>query len=337
MSAIQTMMPPVRYADVNGIRMAYYEAGPEGEGIPLVFCHGFPELAFSWRHQVKAMSDAGRWVIAPDQRGYGLTDAPAEVESYALENLCADLVALLDHKGIEKAIFVGHDWGGFVVWYMAIRHPDRVAGVIGMNTPFNERAPLDPIEIMRSRLGERMYIVHFQTPGEADAVLDRDVRKTMNLFMKRPLDIPGAPVDAGAGFAAERKPGDPSLFALVDMLEVYDAAGDPRPPLLTDDEFEAFVETFERTGFTGGINWYRNFTRNWHASKGLEHRVYQPSLMIMAEKDAVLPPSAADGMEALIPDLEKQLVLGSGHWTQQEEPEAVNRIMLDWLGRRFPL
>ena len=337
MSAITAMMPPVQYADVNGIRMAYYEAGPQGEGVPLVFCHGWPELAFSWRHQIKALSEAGRWVIAPDQRGYGLTDAPAEVESYALENLCADLVALLDHKGIEKAIFVGHDWGGFVVWYMAIRHPDRVAGVIGMNTPFNERAPLDPIEIMRSRLGERMYIVHFQTPGEADAVLDRDVRKTMNLFMKRPFDMPGAPVDAGAGFAAERKPGDPSLFALVDMLEVYDAAGDPRPPLLTDEEFEAFVETFERTGFTGGINWYRNFTRNWHASKDLEHRVHQPSLMIMAEKDAVLPPSAADGMEALIPDLEKQLVLGSGHWTQQEEPEAVNRIMLDWLGRRFPL
>ncbi|MDP2260862.1 MAG: alpha/beta hydrolase [Caulobacter sp.] len=337
MSAIQTMMPPVRYADINGIRMAYYEAGPEGQGVPLVFCHGFPELAFSWRHQIKAMSEAGRWVIAPDQRGYGLTDAPAEVESYALENLCADLVALLDLKGIKKAIFVGHDWGGFVVWYMAIRHPDRVAGVIGMNTPFNERAPLDPIEIMRSRLGERMYIVHFQTPGEADAVLDRDVRKTMNLFMKRPLDIPGAPPEAGAGFATERKPGDPSLFALVDMLQVYDPAGDPRPPLLTDEEFEAFVETFERTGFTGGINWYRNFTRNWHASKDLEHRVHQPSLMIMAEKDAVLPPSAADGMEALIPDLEKQLVLGSGHWTQQEEPEQVNRLMLDWLDRRFPL
>ena len=97
------------------------------------------------------------------------------------------------------------------------------------------------------------------------------------------------------------------------------------------------METFERTGFTGGINWYRNFTRNWHSSKDLEHRVHQPSLMIMAEKDAVLPPSSADGMEALIPDLEKQLVLGSGHWTQQEEPEQVNRLMLDWLDRRFPL
>jgi pimeloyl-ACP methyl ester carboxylesterase len=159
----------------------------------------------------------------------------------------------------------------------------------------------------------------------------------MNLFMKRPLDIPGAPVDAGAGFAAERKPGDPSLFALVDMLEVYDAAGDPRPPLLTDEEFEAFVETFERTGFTGGINWYRNFTRNWHAAEHVEHRVRQPSLMVMAEKDAVLPPSSADGMEAICDDLEKVLIEGSGHWTQQEKPEEVNRALLAWLDKRFPL
>ncbi len=333
MSAITAMMPPVQYADVNGIRMAYYEAGPQGEGVPLVFCHGWPELAFSWRHQIKALSEAGRWVIAPDQRGYGLTDAPAEVESYALENLCADLVALLDAKGIKKAIFVGHDWGGFVVWYMAMRHPDRVAGVIGLNTPFNERAPVDPIAIMRARLGERMYIVHFQTPGEADAVLNANVRKAMNFFMKRPMDMPAAP---SAGFATERKPGDPSAFAIVDMLEAYDPSVDPRETLMTEAEFDALVETYERTGFTGGINWYRNFTRNWHASEGLEHRVRQPSLMIMAEKDAVLPPSAADGMENLIPDLEKQLVLGSGHWTQQEEPEQVNRLILDWLDRRFP-
>lgn len=333
MSALTAMMPPVQYADVNGIRMAYYEAGPQGEGVPLVFCHGFPELAFSWRHQIKALSEAGRWVIAPDQRGYGLTDRPDAVESYDIENLCADLVALLDHKGIAKAIFVGHDWGGFIVWYMAIRHPDRVAGVIGLNTPFNERAPVDPIAIMRKRMGDRMYIVHFQTPGEADAVLNADARKVMDMFLRRPIDMPGA----SQGFATERKEGDPSLFAMVDAIAAYDPAGDPRPYFLTDDEFETFVETFERTGFTGGINWYRNFTRNWQRSEGLEHRVRQPSLMIMAEMDAVLPPSSADGMENLISDLEKQLVTGSGHWTQQEEPEQVNRIMLDWLGRRFPL
>ena len=335
MSAIDTMMPPVRYAEVNGIRMAYYEAGPEGRGAPLVFCHGFPELAFSWRHQIKAMSDAGRWVIAPDQRGYGLTEAPEAVESYDIEHLCADLVALLDAKGVQKAIFVGHDWGGIVVWQMALRHPDRVAGVIGLNTPFNPRPPVDPIAIMRKRLGERMYIVHFQTPGEADAALDADVRKAMEFFMKRPLELPDAP--AGAGFATERKEGDPSVFPLVDLLAAYEPAVDPRPRLLTDAEMDVFVESFERSGFTGGINWYRNFTRNWERSEGLKDHVPQPSLMVMAEKDAVLPPSSADGMEQFIPDLEKQLVTGSGHWTQQEEPEQVNRIMLDWLNRRFPL
>jgi len=331
MSAIESMMPPVQYAEVNGIRMAYYEAGPR-KGVPILFCHGFPELAFSWRHQIKALSEAGRWVIAPDQRGYGLTDRPESVESYDLEHLCGDLVALLDHMGVEKAIFCGHDWGGFVVWYMGIRYPERVAGVIGLNTPFQPRAPADPIAIMRARLGPRMYIVHFQTPGEADAVLDANTRKVMDFFLRRPIDMPVA----SAGFATERKEGDPSAFAMVDMLEAYDPSVDPRPYFLTDDEFEAYVETFERTGFTGGINWYRNFTRNWHASEHLEFRVRQPSLMIMAEKDAVLPPSSADGMEAIVDDLEKVLIKDSGHWTQQEEPEAVNRAMLEWLGRRFP-
>ncbi|MBX3478763.1 MAG: alpha/beta hydrolase [Caulobacter sp.] len=333
MSAIETMMPPVQYAEVNGIRMAYYEAGPK-TGVPIIFSHGFPELAFSWRHQIKALADAGRWVVAPDQRGYGLTDQPEEVTSYDLETLCADLVALMDHIGAPKAIFCGHDWGGFVVWYMAIRHPDRVAGVISLNTPFQPRAPADPIAIMRKRLGERMYIVHFQTPGEADAVLNANPRKVMDFFLRSPIDMPG---EASAGFATERKEGDPSAFAMVDMLEAWGPEFDPRPFFLSDAEFEAYVETFERTGFTGGINWYRNFTRNWIAAETIEHRVRQPSLMVMAEKDAVLPPSSADGMEAICDDLEKTLIKGSGHWTQQEKPAETNAALLDWLGRRFPL
>jgi pimeloyl-ACP methyl ester carboxylesterase len=332
MSAIETMMPPVQYADVNGIRMAYYEAGPK-KGVPVVFCHGFPELAFSWRHQVKALSEAGRWVIAPDQRGYGLTDRPEEVTSYDLDTLCADLVALLDHVGAPKAIFCGHDWGGFVVWYMAIKHPGRVAGVISLNTPFQPRAAFDPIAIMRNRLGERMYIVHFQTPGEADAVLNADARLVMDFFMRRPLDNP----PPSAGFAQERKPGDPSAFAMIDAIQAWDPATDPREFFLTDEEFDAFAETFQRTGFTGGINWYRNFTRNWHNAEHVEHRVRQPSLMVMAEKDAVLPPSSADGMEKIIDDLDKVLIEGSGHWTQQEKPVEVSRALLDWLDRRFPL
>ncbi|MEO7027489.1 MAG: alpha/beta hydrolase, partial [Caulobacteraceae bacterium] len=244
-----------------------------------------------------------------------------------------------DHLGLEKAIFCGHDWGGIVVWQMPLLHPDRVAGVIGVNTPFMARPPADPIAIMRRRFGEAMYIVHFQKPGEADAILAADVAKTMSFFMRRPP--PGMPPASGGLSASvltdgvEAKGG--SAFALVEMLKGYDPAHDTRPKFLTDDEMAAFVETFQRTGFTGGINWYRNFTRNWERSAGRSDRVSVPALMLMAEKDAVLPPSAADGMEAYVADLEKVLISDSGHWTQQEQPEAVNRALLGWLDRRFPI
>ena len=334
MSALETDMPPVQYADLGDIRMAYYETGPRG-GTPTVFCHGFPELAFSWRHQLKALAAAGRHAIAPDQRGYGLTSRPEPVEAYDIVHLTDDLVRLLDHLKLEKAVFCGHDWGGVVVWQMPLRHPDRVAGVIALNTPFAPRGQFDPIEVMRRRLGEEMYIVHFQKPGEADAVLGRDPARTMGFFMRRPL--PGAAPGASAGLATERKPGDPSAFPLVRVLEAYDPAVDPRETFLTPAEMDAFVETFRRTGFTGGINWYRNFSRNWRLSERLPNQVTAPALMVMAELDAVLPPSAADGMEAYVPDLEKALIKGSGHWTQQEAPEATSRVILDWLARRFPV
>ena len=333
MSALETMMPAPQVADLGDVKLAYYEAGPH-QGVPIVFCHGFPELAFSWRHQLKACAEAGRWAIAPDQRGYGLTSRPEAVEDYDISHLCGDLVRLLDHLGGEKAVFCGHDWGGFVVWQMGLLHPDRTAGVIGLNTPFTPRGPVDPIEVMRQRLGEEMYIVHFQKPGEADAVLAKDVAKTMSFFLRRPAPGTG---DVGAGFATERKPGDPSAFPLVNILQAYDPAFDPREQFLTPEELAVFVETFTRTGFTGGINWYRNFTRNWRLSEGVEQKVKVPSLMVMAELDAVLPPSAADGMEAFVPDLEKALIKGSGHWTQQEKPDDASRVILDWLARRFPV
>lgn len=332
MSALETDMPPVQYAELGDVRLAYYDTGP-APGTPVVFCHGFPELAFSWRHQLKAFAAAGRRAIAPDQRGYGLSSRPDAVEAYDIVHLTDDLVRLLDHLKIEKAVFCGHDWGGIIVWQMPLRHPDRVAGVIGLNTPFAPRGQFDPIEVMRRRLGEEMYIVHFQKPGEADAVLGRDPERTMRFFMRSPL----AGAAPSAGLATERKPGDPSAFALVSVLEAYDPAFDPRGSFLSEAELAVFVESFRRTGFTGGINWYRNFTRNWRLAEGLPTQVTQPSLMVMAELDAVLPPSAADGMEAHVADLEKALIKGSGHWTQQEKPEETNRVILDWLARRFPV
>jgi pimeloyl-ACP methyl ester carboxylesterase len=292
-----------------------------------VLCHGWPELAFSWRHQIKALREAGIRVIAPDQRGYGATDRPEAVEDYDLEHLTGDLVGLLDHREIDKAIFVGHDWGGFVVWAMALRHVDRVAGVVGLNTPHWNRSPIDPIEGMRQRFGDTMYIVQFQDPArEPDRIFNSRVEQTFDAFMRKPL-----PQSEASPSGAEPK----INLAFPQMIAAYDAKFDTRTPILSAEEKKVFVDTFSRTGFTGGINWYRNFSRNWQRSAGIDHTIRVPSLMIMAEHDRVLPPSAADGMEKLVPDLERYLVRDSGHWTQQEQPAEVSRKLIEWRRRRF--
>jgi pimeloyl-ACP methyl ester carboxylesterase len=329
-----TEMPPLQFAQTNGIRMGYYDAGPKTDTPPVILCHGWPELAFSWRHQIKALSEAGIRVIAPDQRGYGATDRPEPVEAYDMEHLTGDLVGLLDHLKIDKAIFVGHDWGGFVVWQMPLRHPDRVAGVVGVNTPHWDRAPADPIELFRQRFGDSMYIVQFQHPArEPDRIFGSRVEQTFDAFMRKPLPRKEEPSsgDAVAGVGASPK----TNLAFSQMIAAYDVRKDPRTPILTAEEKQVFVDTFSKTGFTGGINWYRNFTRNWQRAAGLDHHVKVPSLMIMAELDAVLPPSAADGMEKIIPDLEKYLVRDSGHWTQQEKPAEVSAKLIEWRKKRF--
>ncbi|HEY8572564.1 alpha/beta hydrolase [Phenylobacterium sp.] len=325
MSALETMMPPVQHASVNGVELAYYEAGPR-TGTPIVLCHGFPELAFSWRHQIKALADAGRWVIAPDQRGYGLSSRPEAVADYDMAHLTGDLVGLLDHLGAEKAVFCGHDWGGIVVWQLPLLHPQRVAGVIGLNTPFMPRPPADPIAIFRARFGPDMYIVWFQTPDEPEQVLGADVEKTMRFFMRKPRALQAAAQPAEGG----------STFAFKEMLARFDPS-DEGAQFLRPDELAVFVEAFQRTGFGGGVNWYRNFTRNWEQAEGTLQRIDGvPCLMITAELDAVLTPAMAEHMPLVVGDLEMHMVKGSGHWTQQEKPEEVSGLILDWLGRRFP-
>ncbi|MGC2316782.1 MAG: alpha/beta hydrolase, partial [Bradyrhizobium sp.] len=219
-------MPPLQFAQTNGIRMGYYEAGPKTDTPPVILCHGWPEIAFSWRHQIKALGAAGIRVIAPDQRGYGATDRPEALESYDIEHLTGDLVGLLDHLKIDKAIFAGHDWGGFIVWQMPLRHIDRVAGVVGINTPHTDRAPADPIELLRRRFGEQMYIVQFQDPARgADKIFDSRVEQTFDAFMRKP--VPRAdPTPAEAPIAGVGA--SPRLnLAFPQMIEGYDAKHDP--------------------------------------------------------------------------------------------------------------
>lgn len=319
--------PEQRYIDTNGIRMAIYEAGPE-DGVPIVLCHGFPELGYSWRHQIPALAKAGFRVIAPDQRGYGNTGGPKGPEAvplYDMEHLTGDLVGMLDVLGIDKAIFCGHDWGGMVVWQMPLRHPDRVAGVIGVNTPFIPRGPIDPIAGMRMVFGEDMYIVFFQKFGVAEKMFEADVARSMR-FWYRKSAMKLADFDA---LPAEQK-----NFSFLKTFDADESTW-PGQPLLTSEELDYYTGAFRKSGFEGGINWYRNFTRNWQQSEGQIEKVDSPCLMISAADDIVLRPEMTIGMEQYVPDLEKHVIPDCGHWTQSEKPQELNALMIDWLKRRF--
>lgn len=319
--------PEPYYVKTNGLDMAVYEEGPK-DGVPVILCHGFPEIAYSWRHQLPALAKAGFRAIAPDQRGYGNTGGPKGPDAiplYDMKHLTGDLVGLLDALGLEKAIFAGHDWGGFVVWQMPLMHPDRVAGVIGVNTPFIPRGPIDPIEGMRMVFGEDMYIVFFQKYGEAEKLLGADVARSMR-FWYRKSSMTLAEFDA--------RPASEKNLAFLKAFQADESTwgGDQ---LLTKEEFDTYVRAFEKSGYEGGINWYRNFSRNWRQSEGIAEKVNVPGLMISAADDYVLRPSMADGMEQYVPDLEKHVIANCGHWTQSEQPDALNALMVDWLKRRF--
>jgi pimeloyl-ACP methyl ester carboxylesterase len=311
-----------RVVAANGIQIAVTE---QGEGPAVVLCHGFPELAYSWRHQLPALAAGGFRAIAPDQRGYGGTDRPAEVTAYDIHHLTGDLVGLLDALGIERAVFAGHDWGGLVTWSMPLFHPTRTAGVIGVNTPYFPRSPAPPVALFRAMFGEDHYIVHFQRPGEADRALARDVRRVFTQLVRS-----GVPLEEAMRHGL-RPDGRPKT--LVDAVFGDEAPG----RLLLDDEALAvYVRAFERSGFTGGINWYRNMDRNWETTAHLDGaRIEVPALMVTAEHDPVLRPEMAEPMRGLVPDLEIAMIRGCGHWTQQETPAELNRLMLDWLTRRF--
>jgi pimeloyl-ACP methyl ester carboxylesterase len=306
--------------------MAYYECGPR-TGTPVIFCHGFPEIAYSWRHQLKAMEAAGRWAIAPDLRGFGLTSRPDPIDAYDMEHLTSDLAGLLDHLEVEKAVFCGHDWGGIVVWQMPLLQPDRVSGVIALNTPFFRRGPVHPIEGLRASFGDQTYVLEFQEPGVSDALFARDVGLALRFIFRGP----GSVVD---GRNPQSPGGSRNDFAA--RLAEYDPGADP-DQVLSDAEMQVFVDSFEKSGFTGGLNWYRNLGRNWERGAHLPRRIDgMPCLMILAEKDDVLTPALAEGMDQVIGDLETVLLAGVGHWSQQEQPERVNAHLLDWLDRRFP-
>jgi pimeloyl-ACP methyl ester carboxylesterase len=302
----------------NGISMHVIE---QGTGPLVVLCHGFPELAHAWRHQISALAEAGYRAVAPDQRGYGGSDRPADVASYDVVHLCEDLLGLLDSMGEERAVFVGHDWGAAVVWQLSTYAPERVRAVVGMSVPFIPRAPVPPVAILDALAGDAfMYIVYFQQVGPADVELAADPRRTLlRVLWSMSGDAPSGSMRrlprAGTGF----------LDAMSDPLGI--------PSWLTEADLDLLVSEFARTGFTGGLNWYRNLDKNWEITEGLARaKVTQPAMFVAGERDRILRMTPPEIMDGWVEDLRGSIIVpGAGHWIQQERPDEVNAALLGFL------
>ena len=313
-------MPEVneRTIRTNGVELHVVEAGT---GTPVVLAHGFPELAYSWRHQVPALAAEGCRVIAPDQRGYGRSSRPGAIGDYDIEHLVGDLVGMLDELGEERAVFVGHDWGSMVVSNLVMLAPERVLAIVNMSVPFLPRAPMPPVQMMRNAFSDSFfYIVYFQDPGVADAELAADPARTMRRLL---ADVSTAEDDAP----------DPAAFAndgrgFVDRLPEPDAL----PDWLSQDELDHYVDEFSRTGFTGGLNWYRNMDRNWSLTERVAGaKVEVPSLFIGGALDPVLRMTPPENfLDSLTDHRGTVRIEGAGHWVQQQKPDEVNAAL-----RRF--
>lgn len=313
-----------RRVSTNGVDLHLYDAGPE-DGPVVVLAHGFPELAYSWRHQIPALASAGYRVLAPDQRGYGRSTRPEAIEAYDIVHLTDDLLGLLDDVGADDAVFVGHDWGSMVVWQQALLNPDRVRGVVGMSVPFMPRAPMPPVQMMRAIFADNFfYIVYFQEPGVADAELARDTATTMRKLLCGVAVRDGE--DAAAAAAA---------MAAADGRGFVERMPEPEsiPDWITQEEIDTYTCEFQRTGFTGGINWYRNMDRNWELTPQLDGaHVTMPSAFIGGSADPVLVMSPPDDQSPFLDDFRgSTIVPGAGHWVQQETPGPVNAALLTFL------
>ena len=315
-----------RILDTNGIRMHVAE---QGEGPLVVLCHGFPESWYSWRHQLPALAAAGFHAVAPDMRGYGRTDAPEEIERYSMLHLVGDIVGVLDALGSETAVIVGHDWGAPVAWHAALLRPDRFRGVIALSVPYRPRGSVRPTTAMPRTDSTVFYQLYFQEPGVAEAELGRAPRVTLRrLLYSSSGDAPGRGAPGAADVGMVPRTGG-----------FLDQAADPAvlPGWLTEADLDVFSEEFSRTGFRGGLNWYRNIDRNWELlAPYAGASVTVPALYMAGDRDLVVKFRGVDqviaNLSRFVPQLRKTIMLpGCGHWTQQERPQEVNAAMIEFL------
>ena len=308
-----------RVIDTNGVQLRTLEAGRPGDPL-VVLAHGFPELGYSWRHQLPALAAAGFHVLAPDQRGYGRSSRPSAVEAYSIVELTADLVGLLDGAGADRAVFVGHDWGSIVAWALPLLHPGRVAAVAGLAGPPVPRPSRPPTAAWRRKFADHFfYILYFQEPGVADADLARDPATTMRRTLAGRLRN-------AAEAAVMARPGPEGY---VERLPEPDRL----PDWLSERELDYYIAEFTRTGFTGALNWYRNFDRNWELTADTPATtITAPAMFLAGTNDPVLSFTRTDRYAEVVSGPYRQLLIdGAGHWVQQERPAEVNDALLDFL------
>jgi pimeloyl-ACP methyl ester carboxylesterase len=310
-----------REIQTNGIRTHLAEAG---SGPLVVLLHGFPESWYSWRHQLTSLANAGFHAVAPDQRGYGHSDRPEPIEAYSIFHLVGDVIGLLDALGEQHAVVVGHDWGALVAWHTALFRPDRVRGVAALSVPYRPRPDRPPLTILRNVGGEHFYQIYFQEPGLAEADLGRNIRASIRGLLY------GASGQNPTIMDTQVRPG----VGLLGGLRVPEQL----PDWLTEADVDFYVGEFQRTGFRGGLNWYRNSDRNWELTAPWAGApVGVPALYVVGDRDVVyhFPGGGPPMLEALprfVPNLKRSVVLeGCGHWTQQERPEEVNRLLQEFL------
>jgi len=306
-------MPSPTMIKTNGIELEVFQAGQGG--IPIVLCHGWPELAYSWRYQIPALVQAGYHCIVPNQRGYGGSSKPLDVDAYDIHHLTDDHNGLLDALGIERAIYVGHDWGAIMLWQHALLNPDRIIGLVNMSVPFKAREPDEPMAFWEKVLGQDFYLVHFnRQPEVAARSFDTDPKRVLtNLYRTKHW------LEKGAS--------QPDGYSIVRSAEVDNNRGEL---MLSEEDLMVFVDAFSQGGFVAPCNWYRNFTRNWETMVDVKQTIELPCLMIYGEHDMVPKVDMTD----TVSDLEVQ-TLPCGHWIQQEEPEKTNLILLEWLARKI--
>ncbi len=308
-----------RSVATNGIKLHVAEAGA---GPLVLLVHGFPESWYSWRHQLPALAAAGFHAVAPDVRGYGRSDAPEPIEAYSMKEMTADMAGLVEALGERTAVIAGHDWGSPIAWHSALLYPDKFRAVAALSVPFTPRAPAPPTTIFRQVFADRFfYMLYFQEPGVAEAELEADVRRSMRLFLYF------ASGDAPPGNFATKPKDSKFLDGMPEPAQL--------PAWLTQADLDYFTAEFERAGFRGGLNRYRNMDRDWEELPQLAGaRVEQPALFIAGDRDGVIAmmPNGVETMRRHVPDLRGVVMLpGAGHWTQQERPNEVNEALIAFL------